>query len=71
MQANRSRRIWYNKGTYELNKSFTFTSTNEDSGIRIEGFAIIKLRGFSTKLMLIGLLSERFNFPFLRSYGPF
>ena len=35
-----------------LNKS-DFISTDEDPGLRIESFAIIKLRGVSTKLNII------------------
>ena len=32
---------------------FYFISTDEDPGLRIESFAIIKLRGVSTKLNII------------------
>ena len=36
-----------------LIKSIDFISTDEDPGLRIESFAIIKLRGVSTKLNII------------------
>ncbi len=36
-----------------------FISTDEDPGLRIESFAIIKLRGVSTKLNIIHLFHIR------------
>ena len=38
-----------------------FISTDEDPGLRIESFAIIKLRGVSTKLNIIFLHHANFQ----------
>ncbi len=37
-------------------KSHDFISTDEDPGLRIESFAIIKLRGVTTKLNIISCI---------------
>ncbi len=47
--------LWYISDCVNLNKS-DFISTDEDPGLRIESFAIIKLRGVTTKSNIIGYI---------------